>query len=158
MLLGCLLRVLRTLKSSVGNLANDLGGTPPVRAGFLERSEGRIIAATVFGVCLSVVGGLLIVEYLNATTGVGGRFFDVFWSFTYFFAAFPPFVPILLPSALFTRGIKEGATAGFITVFLVVVLPLIIESNGQITFQCETGLCGLAITVTLLSPLVGDIG
>lgn len=110
----------------------------------------------MFGVSLSVMGALLVLEYLYPVTNGGDRyFFTDFLTFTYSIAEIPPFVPVLLSSALFTRGIKEGATAGFITFLFAVILPVAIEANGANVFECKTGLCGSAIILDFLSPLWG---
>ena len=42
---------------------------PPVRTGFFEKQERRVIAATVFGVFLSAIPGLFILEYYLIPAG-----------------------------------------------------------------------------------------
>ena len=141
----------------MGRAFSDLGGGPPVRAGFLERPWRRIVAAILGGIAAMILGGLLVQElFFSAcngpcTIGYAGGFLGNLSFSIYFVALFPPFVPALLPSGLLTRGGKEGAIAGFVAYLIPAV------QYGIPSFTSNCPYCALIRLYSVGTPFLGAL-
>jgi hypothetical protein len=119
----------------------------------LERPEGRIIGTVVAGLALMTLGDVILVVFAQLTGGASspGLVFE-FWAFFQDPALLPPFVPVLLPTALFARSSKEGAIAGFAMYLVPAAESGIPEYFSQAT-DCQY--CGLGLIFSVGTPFLG---
>jgi Na+/proline symporter len=125
---------------------------------FLSKSANRVFVASVVGIAITVLEGVILSVILQ--TWFPGSLRSNPYSLenilsSFQFAYFPPFIPALLAPSLLTRARKEGAVAGFVTyLFLAVVATYLLVTSPQ---PAECHFCGLDYIVFALTPFLGAV-
>ncbi len=122
----------------------------------LVKAEWRIIASVALGTLILVIGAIALVLTLPSFPLDPGGFLSGFS----FIALFPPFIPAILPSALFARSSKEGAVAGFVVYLIVPIYALVLVVLSSIYipyYSFYPGPGGIGIIIFSLTPLLGAL-
>ncbi len=125
---------------------------------FLDKWWNRIIVASVVGIAMIVLGGIiLLIIGLIVSPGFapdhGPYVLLEILASGGVIAYFPPFIPALLPAIFVTRKSSEGLVAGFVTYLSVAIVGY--EELAISHSPCYTGLCGLPDIIPELTPFLG---
>ncbi len=126
-----------------------------------------VVAASLWGMVIFAVASFLLMFRYVASTPIWESptdFYQYYGSITFFSVAiFPPFVPALVPAVFYTRSLREGAKAGFVVYFLIVLVayvwvdiifgPVAYDAGGSFGFSLF-----LYFIVVVLGTLGGAVG
>ncbi len=89
--------------------------------------EKGVTAAIMWGVTIFLAGSLILfvlsIAFYGLPVGLDANDYGVSLAGLFLILGFfPPCIPALVPAIFRTRGAKEGATAGFITYFIALLL------------------------------------